>query len=133
MPLLFLFQAVFDNDVDYLEILLDQAVAAMEEEAEARAGTALEGVGGGAPVRATTHGRGSGGGRARMLESCRYLSVSNVVTRSCIVVPSFFFIVCTTTTTTGVYWCIYCTLWRTEIDDKLISLSFLYIFLQHMT
>eukprot|EP00752_Nemacystus_decipiens_P009980 g8900.t1 len=38
-------RAVFDNDVDYLEILLDQAVAAQEEEHEARAGTALEGVG----------------------------------------------------------------------------------------
>lgn len=50
----FPFQAVFDNDVDYLEILLDEAVAAMEEEQEARAGTALEGPGAGAaPVRRT--------------------------------------------------------------------------------
>lgn len=41
-------QAVFDNDVDYLEILLDHAVAAQEDELEARMGTALEGV---TPVR----------------------------------------------------------------------------------
>lgn len=69
-------QAVFDNDVDYLEILLDQAVAAQEEEHEARAAAALEGAGAGAPVRATTEqtGGGLGGGYNKcgigLMESC---------------------------------------------------------------
>lgn len=49
-------QAVFDNDVDYLEILLDHAVEAQEEEKEARMGTSLEGA---APVR-------KGGGDTRV-------------------------------------------------------------------
>lgn len=41
-------KAVFDNDVDYLEILLDDAVAAQEEERDARRGTSLDGI---PPVR----------------------------------------------------------------------------------
>lgn len=41
-------KAVFDNDVDYLEILLDDAVAAQEEERDAGRGASLEGI---PPVR----------------------------------------------------------------------------------
>jgi len=51
-------QAVFDDDVDYLEILLDHAVAAQEEERESRRGTALEG--GGVPVSAGRSEEGRG-------------------------------------------------------------------------
>lgn len=37
------FQAVFDNDVDYLEILLDHAIAAQEDELEAMQGMSPNG------------------------------------------------------------------------------------------